>query len=120
MTLHHVAIEAAPDDRDALVAFFGLLGFQEVGLPDGMQGKTRWLERDGRQIHLLFVEQSTAPPLGHLAVVAGDYDAALARLRAAGFEPEPSTEYWGSPRCFVLAPGGHRVEVMAFPPGGGG
>ena len=57
-----------------------------------------------------------APPEGHVAVVAADYDATLERLRAAGFEADPRPEHWGSPRSFVRSPGGHRVELMAEPP----
>jgi catechol 2,3-dioxygenase-like lactoylglutathione lyase family enzyme len=76
-----------------------------------------WLQRDGTQVHLMFVEDDpVVPPSGHLAVVVDDYDAALAALLEAGHEPEPRREHWGSPRCFVRDPAGHRVEVMAFPP----
>ena len=117
MTLHHTALEAEPDVRQALVDFFGLLGFTEAKLPEGMEGLTRWVERDGKQIHFLFVdENATAPVLGHVAIVRDDYDETLDRLRGAGFEPAPQEEYWGSPRCFVHAPGGHVVEVMKSPP----
>lgn len=116
MSLHHVALETAPGDRDALVRFFALLGFAEVPPPETLLGRTRWLERDGRQIHLLFTDAPEVPASGHVAVVERAYDAALARLSAAGFEPEPRREHWGSRRCFVRAPGGHRVEVMAAPP----
>src|SRR3954462_5663940 len=117
MTLHHTAIETEPDVRQPLVDFFGLLGFEEVEVPEGLRGVSRWVERDGRQIHLLFVdENATVPLIGHVAVIAEDYDAALARLRAAGFDPAPTDEHWGSPRCFVRASGGHVVEVMQFPP----
>jgi hypothetical protein len=49
-------------------------------------------------------------------VVADDYDAAVASLERAGFECRPTTQDWGSPRCFVQSPGGHLVEVMAFAP----
>ena len=117
MTLHHTALEAEPDVRQPLVDFFALLGLAEVEVPEGLRGVTRWVERDGTQIHLLFVDShATAPALGHVAIVCADYDQALGRLRDAGFDPEPSNEYWGSPRCFVHAPGGHVVEVMEFPP----
>lgn len=114
--IHHVALETAPDDRDPLVLFFALLGFDEVPPPASLLGRTRWVERDGQQVHLLFADDPVAAPQGHVAVVEREYDAALARLRAAGFEPEPRAEHWGAPRCFVRAPGGHRVEVMAAPP----
>jgi catechol 2,3-dioxygenase-like lactoylglutathione lyase family enzyme len=119
MTLHHVALETAPADRDALVAFFALLGYDEVLPPESLRGTTRWVQRGPTQIHLLFADEPVAPPHGHVAVAAGDYAAALERLRAAGFEPDPRREHWGAPRCFVRAPGGHRVEIMAAPPGAG-
>lgn len=118
MSLHHVALETAAGDRDALVRFFALLGFSEVPPPGSLLGRTRWLQRDGQQVHLLFTSAPVAPPKGHVAIVERDYEQSLERLRGAGFEPEPRTEHWGAPRCFVLAPGGHRVEVMAAPPAG--
>ena len=117
MTLHHTALEAAPDDRQPLVDFFGLMGFEEVEVPEGLRGITRWVERDGTQIHFLFIDTPTAAPFGHVAVVASDYDETQERLRAAGFEVDEHPEYWGSPRSFVRGPGGHLVELMKFPPG---
>jgi len=56
------------------------------------------------------------PPRGHLAVVASDYEATIAALRAAGHEVDPREEHWDSPRSFVRDPAGHVVEVMQFPP----
>jgi catechol 2,3-dioxygenase-like lactoylglutathione lyase family enzyme len=117
VSLHHVALETAPGDREPLVRFFGLLGFAEVPPPESLLGRTRWLERDGHQIHLLFSDEPVAPPQGHVAIVERDFDAAIQRLRSAGFAPEQRTAHWGAARCFVIAPGGHRVEVMAAPPG---
>ncbi len=119
MSVHHVALEAAGADRDALVGFFALLGFAEVEPPEALRGRARWLERGGTQIHVLAADAPVVVPQSHVAVVAPDYEAALARLRAAGFEPCARSEHWGAPRCSVRAPGGHRVEVMAAPPGAG-
>jgi catechol 2,3-dioxygenase-like lactoylglutathione lyase family enzyme len=87
VTLQHAAIETHPRDADALVAFFALLGFGEV-----------------------------VPPSGHVAVVAPDYEATVAALRAAGHEVADRAQHWGAPRAFATAPGGHRVELMAAPP----
>ena len=76
-----------------------------------------WVQAGSTQVHLLLTEAPEIPPEGHVAVVANAYDATLAALREAGFEPQPRTQYWGSPRSFVRCPAGHRVEVMAFAPG---
>jgi len=77
-----------------------------------------WVQRAGTRVHLLFHDDPVVPSHGHTAVVAQAYDDAVARLERAGFACRPSTPDWGSPRCSVISPGGHRVEVMAFPPDG--
>jgi catechol 2,3-dioxygenase-like lactoylglutathione lyase family enzyme len=133
--IHHVALETRREDAPALAAFFGLLGFQPVEPPPSLADRALWLESKGArplnnrletvggqalnnptQVHVLYADEPVVMPAGHVAVIAPDYEEALQRLRAAGFEPSPRAEHWGSPRCFVRAPGGHRVEVMAFPP----
>jgi len=113
--IHHVGLEVTEPDAGPLARFFELLGFGAVEPPPTVEDSL-WLEREGTQLHLLVVDAATVPPQGHVAVVCADYDDALATLRAAGFEPEPRREHWGSPRSFVRAPGGHRVELMARPP----
>lgn len=114
--IHHVALEVREDDADACVAFWALLGFEEVVPPGALRDRARWVERSGTQVHLLFTDEPQAVPRGHVAVMAREYDATLAALRAAGFAPEPRAEHWGSPRSFVRSPAGHRVEIMQFPP----
>ncbi|MGI8623575.1 MAG: VOC family protein [Solirubrobacteraceae bacterium] len=114
--IHHVALESHRGDEAALVGFFRLLGFREVAPPPALAERSTWVQAGSTQIHLLWADEPVAPPQGHVAVVASDYDATLVALREAGFEPEPRTEHWGAPRAFVRAPGGHRVEIMAAPP----
>ena len=114
--IQHVALETSRSDADAANAFWRLLGFEPVRPPEALRDRADWLQKDGTQIHLLWSEEPVAPPEGHAAVVVGDYDATLERLRAAGHEIDPRTEHWGAPRAFVRSPGGHRVEVMAAPP----
>lgn len=116
--LHHVGIEVAPADIEAATGFFELLGFERVEPPETLREFT-WLEREGTQVHLMPEEQPTVPSPGHLAVVVPDFDEAVARLRAEGFEVEPKREHWGVPRALAHAPGGHRVELMAAPPAPG-
>jgi catechol 2,3-dioxygenase-like lactoylglutathione lyase family enzyme len=114
--LQHVSLEVPPDEAERMIEFWRLLDFERVEAPDAIAQFVTWLQRDGTQIHLLHTEQATAPPLGHAAVVAADFDAAVGRLRDAGFEVQDAQDLWGASRAFALAPAGHRVEVMASPP----
>jgi catechol 2,3-dioxygenase-like lactoylglutathione lyase family enzyme len=114
--IQHVALETRRDDAGAAEAFWRLLGFEPVDPPATLRERAAWLQRGPTQIHLLWHDDPTAPPEGHVAVVLEDYEPTLERLRAAGHEVEPRREHWGAPRAFVRSPGGHRVEVMAAPP----
>ena len=114
--LHHVSLEVTPDDAERSVELFELLGFGRVPAPERIAPFVTWLERDGTQIHLIHTPEASAPPLGHPAVVASDFEATVGRLRDAGFEVEEADELWGEPRAFALLPGDGRVEVMAAPP----
>jgi catechol 2,3-dioxygenase-like lactoylglutathione lyase family enzyme len=113
--LHHVGIEVAPAEIEAAAEFFELIGFERVEPPPTLR-KYTWLEREGTQVHLMPEEEPTVPSPGHLAVVVADFDATVARLRERGFQAEPKREHWGQPRALAIAPGGHRVELMAAPP----
>ncbi len=115
--IQHVALEIRRDDVDGELHFWWLLGFERVLAPPALAERSAWVQAGATQIHLLYDDEPAIPPEGHVAVVAADYEATLQRLRAGGFEPDPRTEYWGSPRAFVSSPAGHRVEVMAFAPG---
>ncbi len=112
----HVALETTAAEGPAAAIFWKMLGFAPVDPPPTLIDRAAWLERDGTQIHLLWTDRPTAQREGHVAVVVADYAATLDRLRAAGYEVQPRTEHWGSPRAFARAPGGHRVELMARPP----
>lgn len=98
MTVQHVALETSPADADALVAFLGLLGFDEVEPPPTLTERARWVQRGATQIHVLFADDPVVPPSGHVAVVAPDYDATLNALRAAG-HPSTSANPTGAHRA---------------------
>jgi catechol 2,3-dioxygenase-like lactoylglutathione lyase family enzyme len=114
--LHHVSLEVPADRVTETLHFWGLLGFDEVEAPAEIADFVTWLQRGDTQIHLLHTETPTVPPLGHCAVVAEDFEQAVMRLSAAGYEVEPAQELWGAPRAFAIAPAGHRVELMAAAP----
>jgi catechol 2,3-dioxygenase-like lactoylglutathione lyase family enzyme len=113
--LHHAGIEVAPDDVDRSIELWELLGFVRVEPPAGL-AEFVWMERDGTQIHLMPTDSPTVPARGHVAVVVPDFEEAVERLSAAGFEVERRIEDWGAPRAKATAPGGHVVELMAKPP----
>jgi len=119
VSLHHVGIELDRADVDRAVEFFALLGFERVEPPPALAEGFTWLERDGTQIHLMHEARPAVPPRGHLAVVVPDFDAVVSRLREHGFETRPGREHWGARRAHAIAPGGHRVELMAAPPKAG-
>ena len=117
MSLQHVSLEVPPALAEAEEAFWILLGFGGLQVPEALAARARWVgPGDGTQVHLLLAEDAVAPPHGHVAVVVEDYGAAVDALRGAGFEVDPRAEHWGAPRAFVRSPAGHRVELMAGPP----
>ena len=114
--LQHVSIEVLPDEVEAAVRFWELLGFERVESPEPLGGQVTWLERSGTQIHLIHTEAATVPVLGHCAVVVDDFAQALERVEAAGHEVAETRKLWGARRAFAIGPGGHRVELMEAPP----
>lgn len=116
MTLQHVSLEVRRADVPGELRFWALLGFEEVAPAGTLAEVAAWVQRSSTQIHLLFDDDPVVPPSGHTAVVAEDFDAAVAALRGAGFTPEERTRHWGAARAFVRTPAGHVVEVMAAPP----
>ncbi len=117
LALHHVSLEVRPGDVERTVEFWGVLGFERLPAPPEIAEYVTWLERGRSQIHLIHTPEPGIPVLGHAAIVApAGFEPAVAALRAAGFEFEESHQLWGKRRGFAIAPGGHRVEVMAAPP----
>ena len=114
--LQHVTLEVHPDQVRPCVAFWALLGFEEIEAPPLLRDRFTWVQREGTQIHLVPVEDPAVAREGHVAVVAEDYEATLARLERAGFEVREGSNAWDAPRSFVRDPAGHRVEVMSKPP----
>lgn len=116
-SLQHVALEINGDDLEACLAFYALVGFEDVPLPDErLAGTARFLQGGATQIHLLLSDAPDVPPKAHPAILLDDYERTLDRLREAGYEPQDRARYWGSPRAKVNDPAGHVVELMEFPP----
>ena len=114
--LQHVTVEVRPEQVDACVAFWELLGFERVTPPPGLRERFLWMERDGTQIHLMPVEDPVTTARGHAAVVVEDYEGVLAALDERGFETREGTSAWDAPRSFTRDPAGNHVELMSAPP----
>lgn len=114
--LQHVSLEVPPDEAERTLEFWCLVGFERVEAPEVLGDAILWVEREGTQVHLILTEGHIAPMLGHAAVVVPDHAEAKARLTEAGFTVEDTRQLWGADRAFAIAPGGHRVELMAAPP----
>ena len=114
--LHHVSLEVLPDDADRFDELLELIGFERVEAPEALGDSVLWFGRAGTQVHLIVTEGATAPVLGHPAFAVDHFEATISDLQARGFEFEESRELWGERRGFVLAPSGHRMELMAAPP----
>lgn len=114
--LQHVTLEVSPADVGRSVEFWELLGFHRVEPPAALAATFTWVEREGTQIHLERNESPVVPRHGHAAVVVADFERTVEHLRGGGFEVTPGREHWGAPRAKAVAPGGHVVELMAFPP----
>jgi len=117
VAIDHVTLEISAENVADCVAFWELLGFVRVPLPEEFATRNAWMYHGGTTIHLLSTDDDPViPPVGHAAVVLDAYDATLETLREAGFPAEPQTKYWGAARAYLTDPAGHRVEVMAGPP----
>lgn len=114
--LHHATLEISPEDLEPSLAFWATLGFSRVEPPPALRERAAWVERSGTQVHLLYTADPVVPPAGHVAVVVEDFERTLSALREAGREAEERRPHWGSRRAVAIAPGGHRVELMAWRP----
>ena len=115
--IQHVALEVREGDTDAEVAFWALLDFSEIEPPGTLRSRSRWVQRRGSQVHLMFSDDPVVPPAGHCAVMAGThFDEMTAALAGAGFEVDEREQHWGARRAFTRSPTGHRVELMEMPP----
>ena len=97
MSLQHVSLEVRPDQVPAEREFWQLLRFERVEPPGSLGKLSAWVQREGTQIHFLFADEPVAPREGHVAVVAEDWDDAIARCATPASSPR-STSASGAPR----------------------
>ena len=113
-----MALEIRESELGRTLAFWRILGFEQVDPPPTLRERAAWVQRGPTQVHLFFSDEPVVPPNGHAAVVVDDWPWVVQELQRAGFEPDERQRHWGAARAFVRDPTGHRVEVMAAPPPG--
>lgn len=110
--IHHVSLNVADTERS--LAFYGdTLGLASVPRP-AFSFAGAWLAAgDGRQVHL--IETTNVPPdLGqHVAFQVDDLDAAIGRIRAAGYRVGDAKTVADTTirQAFAFDPDGNRVEL---------
>ena len=115
--IQHVSFEVKPEQLDACIDFYELLGFRRVTTPDKLAHFVTWLERDGDQFHLIQRPETSHMNAGHAAGPLGDdYESTQTRRREAGHQVDDHEEHWGSPRSFVRDPAGNLIELMQLAP----
>lgn len=115
--IQHIAFEISQADMAAEGRFWLAAGFQEVRAPEALGPGYAWYELDGTQVHLMTTEDPATPPTrGHVAVVAPDFEACLARLDQAGFDVREARPLWAARRAKATTPAGNVVELMESPP----
>ena len=123
MSLIHTCYRILDPDRS--VAFYGALGFREIGrvpIRDEAVNIFMNLPDDGDQprlelTHNLGVTEpyEIGTGYGHIAITTAELDSTLERLAEQGIEPERppySIREGGSRLCFVRDPDGYRIEII--------
>lgn len=109
--IHHVSLNVADTER-SLAFYRDVLGLAPLPRP-AFTFAGAWLDAgDDRQVHL--IETPNVPPdLGqHLAFRVGDLDAAIERIRGAGYQVGDAKSVADTTirQAFALDPDGNRVE----------
>ena len=116
-SIQHVSLEVDPALVSAEVAFWELLGFEQVEPPGGLGESSVWLGAGEQAVHLLAVEGPAVPTTSHVALVEPELDRVARALSEAGIQVEEAAPHWGAERLKATSPAGHLVELMAAPPG---
>ena len=94
--------------------FVALCGMTEIPKPTELAKRGGCWFRSGQvEIHL-GVEQNFRPAAkAHPALICDDYDALVARLKAANVTVKEDFEIPGTRRSHILDPFGNRIELIA-------
>ena len=112
--IDHVQLAMPAGEEDRARAFFvNLLGMVEVAKPAELAKRGGcWFECGAVQIHMGVEADFRPAKKAHPALRCCDYDALVARLRAAGVEAKDDDTILGVKRCHIADPFGNRIELV--------
>src|SRR5271168_2382002 len=115
LAIAHVQLAMPAGGEDSAQRFFvELCGMTEVPKPAELAKRGGCWFRSGAVEVRLGVEQDFRPALkAHPALVCGDYDALIAKLKADDVPVKEDFEIPGTRRSHVADPFGNRIELIA-------
>ena len=113
--IDHVQLAMPVGGEDTARAFFvGVLGMVELPKPMPLAARGGcWFRGGAVELHLGAERDFRAAKKAHPALRVIDYDALVARLRAAGVAVRDDDELAGVRRSFIDDPFGNRIELIA-------
>jgi len=109
--VHHISLNVA-DAESATRFYIDVLGLEPLERPDfGFPGA--WLAcADGRQVHLIQVDDWVAPKGQHFAFAVEDIERVRGELEGKGVKVSATSVIPGTGRqCFFKDPAGNMIEL---------
>jgi catechol 2,3-dioxygenase-like lactoylglutathione lyase family enzyme len=113
-TIDHVQLAMPAGQEQNARRFYGeLLGMPEIPKPPELAKRGGcWFASGGVQVHLGIDPDFHPARKAHPAFACRDYDALVARLRAAGIQLTEDDNIPGVRRCHISDPFGNRIELI--------
>ena len=107
--IHHVSINVE-DVADAKKFYIDILGLEDLDRPDfGFPGA--WLRAGEQEVHLMGIQDSTAPKEQHFAFLVDNVEDVIKRLGAHDIEVSKAMDIPGVCRqVFTRDPSGNMIE----------
>jgi catechol 2,3-dioxygenase-like lactoylglutathione lyase family enzyme len=113
-TIDHVQLAMPAGAEEKARRFYGdLLGMTEIPKPPELAKRGGcWFSSGNVQVHLGVDIDFHPARKAHPAFACRDYDALLARIRAADIEVKEDESIPGVRRCHISDPFGNRIELI--------
>jgi catechol 2,3-dioxygenase-like lactoylglutathione lyase family enzyme len=109
--LDHVNVTTPEElEEETLTWYRDILGLEQIDKPPGTRTRGAWFAIGDAQLHVS-IDEHNPHKSAHFAVLVDDYDAVIARLRAAGSHIEQANVIPGRHRFFTRDPAGNLVEI---------